>query len=52
MQDYEKLRAFYQGQLYDLEQGARHDDLIIHFAGLGRAPRIRDGQGRLVPAWI
>ena len=115
MQDYEKLRAFYQGQLYDLEQGARHDDLIIynandltthamsvgmtgsrkiglvrglieaaaseldriesgfdahsepfeevtiaphtgdidiHFAGLGWAPRMRDGQGRLVPAWI
>jgi len=62
MQDYEKLRAFYLGQLYYLEQGARRDDLVIYDAndlttyddldGLGWAPRIRDGHGRLVPAWI
>ena len=62
MQDYEKLRPFYVGQLYDLEPGARRDDLIrydakdltthIRFDGLGQLSHIRDAQGRLMPAWI
>jgi len=32
MQDYEKLGAFYLGSSYDLEEGARQDDLILYDA--------------------